>query len=142
MDLALYATQAVRPPAKDFAALQRQLDRFAHLSNEERPHQARGCPPMEAWRALDQAVPTTAGRELSPATKVRHDVVDKTGTVTLRDRARLHHIGIGRAHRGTRVLILMADREVRVIAAEGGELLRHFMLHPSVDYQALSRTTL
>ncbi len=131
-----------RPPAKDLAALQRQLDRFAHLYDEERPHQARGCPPMEAWRVLDKAVPTTAGRQLSPATKVRHDVVDKTGTVTLRYRSRLHHVGIGRAHRARRVLILMADREVRVIATEGGELLRHFTLDPSVDYQALSRTTL
>jgi len=48
--------------------------------------------------------------------------------------------GMGRAQRGTRVLVLMADLEVRVIA-EDGALLRHLILDPSVDYQALSRST-
>ncbi|HVB69899.1 MAG TPA: hypothetical protein VND83_00160, partial [Acidimicrobiales bacterium] len=61
--------------------------------------------------------------------------VDKTGCVTLRYRARLHHIGLGRAHAGRRVLILMADRDVRVIN-EDGDVIRHLTLDPSRDYQA------
>jgi transposase InsO family protein len=129
-----------RPPARDLGALQSQIDQFVTIYNEVRPHQARGCPPMQAWRARDKATPVIHGQPLPPATKVRHDVIDQSGTVTLRYRSRLHHIGIGRLHRGRRVLILAAELDVRVIA-EDGTLLRHFTLDPTVDYQARSRAS-
>ena len=57
--------------------------------------------------------------------------------ITLRYRSRLHHIGIGRRFAGTRVLILVADLQVRVVS-EDGELLRELTLDPSQDYQARS----
>ncbi len=129
-----------RPAARNLRALQAQIDRFVTTYNEERPHQARGCPPMQAWRALDRATPILDGTALPPAPKVRHDTVDTTGVVTLRHRSKLHHIGIGRAHKGRRVLLLVCDLDVRVIA-DDGELLRRLTLDPSVDYQAISRTT-
>jgi hypothetical protein len=56
--------------------------------------------------------------------------------VTLRYRSRPHHVGVARAHEGQRVLVLVADRDVRVLAAEG-ELLRQLTLDPSRDYQPL-----
>ena len=40
--------------------------------------------------------------------------VDTSGVITLRHRSRLHHIGLGRKHAGTRVLVLVADLDVRV----------------------------
>ena len=67
-------------------------------------------------------------------TKVRRDRIDKTGCFTLRYRSKLHHVGVGRAHHGQRVLILMADLDVRVID-DDGVMLRHLELDPSVDYQ-------
>jgi len=129
-----------RPLAEDLPALQAQIDRFVLTYNEERPHQARGCPPMQAWRALDRATPVLDGKPLPPATKVRHDKVDTTGVVTLRHRSKLHHIGIGRRHKGRRVLILVCDLDIRVIA-DNGELLRRLSLDPTVNYQAISRDT-
>lgn len=129
-----------RPGAKNLRVLQAQIDRFVTIYNEERPHQARGCPPMQAWRALDKATPVLDGTPLPPTTKVRHDKIDTTGAVTLRHRSKLHHIGIGRAHKGRRVLLLVCDLDVRVIA-DDGELLRRLTLDPSVDYQAISRAT-
>jgi transposase InsO family protein len=129
-----------RPPARNLGELQTQLDRFVHLYNEERPHQARGCPPMHAWRTLDKAAPILNGQPILANTKVRHDKVDTTGCITLRHRSRLHHIGIGRTHRGRRVLILVCDLDIRVIAADG-EQLRHLTLDPTRDYQARSRDT-
>ena len=129
-----------RPGAKNLRVLQAQIDRFVTIYNEERPHQARGCPPMQAWRALDKATPVLDGTPLPPTTKVRHDKIDTTGAVTLRHRSKLHHIGIGRAHKGRRVLLLVCDLDVRVIA-DDGELLRRLTLDPSVDYQAISRDT-
>jgi len=129
-----------RPLAKNLRVLQAQIDRFVTIYNEERPHQARGCRPMQAWRALDRATPVLDGVALPPATKVRHDKVDTTGVVTLRHCSKLHHIGIGRAHKGRRVLLLVCDLDIRVIA-DDGELLRRLTLDPSVDYQGISRTT-
>jgi hypothetical protein len=55
--------------------------------------------------------------------------------VTLRYNSRLHHIGLGRAHARKRVLILVADLDVRVIT-EDGELLRELRLDPRRDYQS------
>jgi transposase InsO family protein len=127
-----------RPPAEDLAGLQAQIDRFVTTYNEERPHQARGCPPMEAWRALDRATPILDGQPLPPATKVRHDRIDSTGVVTLRHRSKLHHIGIGRTHKGKRVLLLVCGLDIRVIA-EDGEILRRLTLDPTIDYQPQAR---
>ncbi|MGH2583344.1 MAG: hypothetical protein ACRDJE_00345 [Dehalococcoidia bacterium] len=66
--------------------------------------------------------------------RVRRDRIDKTGVVTLRHRTRLHHIGVGRRHKGTRVILLVDGLEVRVVS-EAGELLRELTLDPSRDYQ-------
>jgi transposase InsO family protein len=132
---------AKKPAVATLAELQAQIDRFIHIYNEERPHTARGCPPMRAWRALDKATIEIDGQPMLPHTKVRHDRIDKTGCFTLRYRSKLHHVGVGRAHRGQHVLILVADLDVRVID-EDGVMLRHLELDPSVDYQRRDRDTL
>jgi hypothetical protein len=67
--------------------------------------------------------------------RVRTDHVDANGTVTLRHGGKLHHIGIGRTHGGTRVLLLIQDLHIRVVNAATGELLRELVLDPSRDYQ-------
>ena len=130
-----------QPLAANIEELQSQVNSFVLYYNETRPHTARGCPPMHAWRALDKATPALDGQPLLLNTKVRHDVVDQSGSVTLRYRGRLHHVGMGRAHKGQRVLMLVADRDIRVIDTEG-KLLQHLTLNPAVDYQPISRCTL
>ena len=45
-------------------------------------------------------------------------------TLHLRYRSRLHHIGMGRTHAGTCVILLVQDLQTRVINAATGELLR------------------
>jgi len=124
-----------QPAAESIAELQDQIDRFVEYYNETRPHQARGCPPMHAWRSLDKATPVLDGQPVVAATKVRRDKVDKGGTVTLRYRSKLHHIGLGRKYGGQRVLVLMANLDVRVINEEG-KVIRHLTLDPSVNYQS------
>jgi hypothetical protein len=52
---------------------------------------------------------------------------------------RLHHIGIGRTHARTHVLILVQDLDIRVINAATGELLRELTLDPTRDYQPTGR---
>jgi hypothetical protein len=64
--------------------------------------------------------------------------LDTAGTVTVRYDSRLYHIGLGRAHKGRAVKLLIADQSVRVIDLNG-ELIRELTLDPSRDYQPLSR---
>ena len=71
--------------------------------------------------------------------RVRRDKVDITGTITLRHNSRLHHIGLGRRLIGTRVLVLVADLDVRVLS-EDGELIRRLTLDPTRDYQPHGRS--
>jgi transposase InsO family protein len=130
-----------KPAAATLAELQAQIDRFVHIYNEERPHTARGCPPMQAWRALDKATVEVDGAPLLAHTKVRHDCIDSTGCFTLRYRSGFHHVSVGRAHKGKRVLILMADLDVRVID-DDGVMIRHIELDPSVNFQGRSRIIL
>ena len=80
--------------------------------------------------------PTPPQRRTATHFRVRRDKIDKAGRVTLRYDSRLLHIGVGRAHTGTRVLLLVADLDVRIIT-EGGELLRQLTIDPGRDYQPL-----
>ena len=72
--------------------------------------------------------------------RVRHDKVDAGGTVTLRHDSRLHHIGLGRAHKGKPIKLLVADRDIRVFDAKTGELIRSLTLDPSRDYQPIGES--
>ncbi len=102
---------------------------------EVRPHRARGRrPPREAFEARDKARPSGPKIRVGAGVRVRRDRIDKGGKVTLRHGTKLHHIGVGHAHKGKRVILLVAGLDVRVVS-EDGELLRHLTLDPSRDYQ-------
>ncbi len=60
--------------------------------------------------------------------------VDKNGSVTVRYRSRIHHIGIGRACAGWRVIMLVAGTDVRFLGLDGSPL-RQLTLDPNEDYQ-------
>jgi transposase InsO family protein len=126
---------ARQDPAVDLAALQAQLDRFVAVYNTARPHRSLGRRTPEAvFDAKVKATPTA--RAGATHFRVRRDRVDKTGRVTLRHQSRLLHIAIGRAHARRRVVLLVADLDVRVLA-DDGTLLRHLTLDPTRSYQAL-----
>ena len=94
-------------------------------------------PPRKAFDALTKASPDPDKHPMAPHTRVRHDKIDKTGVFTLRHGTKLHHVGVGRAHTGRRVIVLVADLDIRVLSEEG-ELLRHLTLDPDKDYQPLA----
>jgi hypothetical protein len=110
------------------------VDSFVHHYNEVGLHQASRCPPLRTWRAPDKGAPQLGRQTLLAITKVRHDRIDKTACFTLRSSSRLHQVGLGRAHAGIRVLILMADPDVGVIDIDG-ENLRRLELDPTIDGQ-------
>jgi transposase InsO family protein len=126
---------AKQPAAATLTALQAQLDRFCDYYNNVRPHRALARrPPAEAFNARTKATPRRAGLTIPTHYRVRRDRIDKTGKVTLRYRSKLIHIGVGRAHAGTRVLLLVADQHVRVIT-DNGEPLRELTIDPNRNNQ-------
>jgi len=130
---------ARQPKAKTLAQLQGQLDRFGAYYNTVRPHRAIGRrTPAEAFAARTKAKPRRAGIALPAEHRVRRDRIDTGGKVTLRYRSRLLHLGVGRRYAGTRVLLLVKDRDVRVVN-DDGELLAQFTIDPSKQYQTQHR---
>jgi len=127
---------AHQPAAATVADLQAQLDTFADYYNHHRPHRGIGRrTPNTAWQARPHAIPTRQGIQISEHFRVRKDRVDRDGKLTLRHASRLHHIGIGRRWAGTRVLMLIRDRNIRIITEDTGQLVRQLVLDPSRDYQ-------
>jgi len=124
-------------PALSLSELQGQLDTFVHYYNHIRPHRALdGRTPLQAYSARVKAKP--AGSSSATYFRVRKDRVDKTGKVSLRYDSRLYKIGLGRAHKGRAIKLLIADENIRVIDSQG-ELIRELTLDPSRSYQPLTR---
>ena len=120
--------------------LQALLDAFVDAYNHRRPHRSlpQQATPATAYQTRPKATPTTS-RDADTHHRIRRDRVDATGVVTLRHAGRLHHIGIGRTHARTHVLLLVQDLHIRVVNAATGELLRELTLDPSHDYQPTGR---
>jgi transposase InsO family protein len=124
---------AARPAAKTLHGLQTQADAFNRYYNTARPHRAVDRrTPAQAYAARPKATPH--GPKIPDHYRLRRDVVDTGGTITLRYNSRLHHIGIGRLLAGTRVYVLTDDLRIRVITRDG-KLLRDLTLNPARDYQ-------
>jgi transposase InsO family protein len=130
---------AAQPQPETLIQLQDLLDAFTAYYNTRRPH--RSLPhrqtPAAAYAARPKAAP--GSRPASTHDRVRADIIDTNGTVTLRHGGRLYHIGIGRTHAGTHILLLVQDLNVRIINAATGELLRQLTLNPARNYQPTGR---
>jgi len=130
--------QPVQP--RTIEELQALLDRFAVEYNTTRPHRSlpRSATPATIYTARPKATPST-DRTGDTHDRVRTDKVGYNGTVTLRVAGRLRHIGIGRTHAGTDILLLIQDLHVRIIHAATGEILRELTINPARDYQGTGR---
>ena len=118
------------------AELQTLLDQFRHEYNTTRPHRSlpHRATPATLYDTMPKALPGPS-RDTDTHDRIRHDIVDKSGTVTLRVHSQLRHIGIGRTHSRTHVILLVQDLDVRVVNAITGELLRELTIDTSKDYQ-------
>jgi transposase InsO family protein len=121
------------------AQLQALLDVFVDTYNTRRPHRSlpQRSTPAVAYAARPKAAPGDPANDTHH--RVRHDRVANGGNVTLRHNGHLHHIAVGRAHTGTRIIMLIADLDVRIIYATTGEILRHLTLDPNRRYHGTGR---
>ena len=71
----------------------------------------------------------------APHYRVRHDRIDAAGVITIRYHSHLHHIGLSKHLRGTNVIVLIDDLDIRVLNHNTGTLIRKLVLDPTRDYQ-------
>jgi transposase InsO family protein len=130
--------QPVQPAT--IAELQTLLDTFVAEYNQRRPHRSlpHRATPATVYTTRPKATPTR-DRSTDSHDRVRHDKIDKAGSVTLRVAGRLRHIGVGRTYARTDVILLVHDLHVRIIHAATGELLRELIIDPRRDYQPTGR---
>ena len=123
-----------QPPATTTTELQTQIDAFVELYNHHRPHRSlpHRATPATAYTTRPKA--TGGNHHTNTEFRVRHDRVTD-GRVSLRHNGRLHHIGIGRAHNNTRVVMLINHLDIRIIHTATGEIIRQLTLDPTRDYQ-------
>jgi transposase InsO family protein len=129
-----------QPRAATIAELQSQLDIFVEIYNHSRPHRSmhHQATPATVYTARPKADPATP---TDTHDRVRHDTIDQFGKLTLRHAGRLHHIGVGRTHAHTHIVMLIQDLNVRIINAATGELIRQLILDPTRDYQPRNAPT-
>ena len=129
-----------QPRPATLAELQALLDEFVELYNTRRPHRSlpHRATPVTVYTSRPKAAPSDERRTDSHE-RVRRDKIDKTGTVTLRVAGQLRHIGVGRAHAGTHVILLVQDLHATVVNAATGEILRDLIIDPRKDYQPRGR---
>jgi transposase InsO family protein len=118
------------------AELQALIDIFVATYNQHRPHRSlpHRATPATLYDTMPKALPGPS-RDTDTQARIRHDRIDKSGTVTLRVAGQLRHIGVGRTHNGTHVILLIQDLDVRVVNAVTGELLRELTIDLNKDYQ-------
>lgn len=120
-------------PARTIEELQQVLDEFRGFYNEHRPHRAIGRKtPAFAYELIPKATPNAPN---DPGIwQVRYDIVDLSGTITLRYAGKLRHLGIGRPHARTEIICLVHHQSATVIT-HTGDVLAEFTLDPQKDYQ-------
>ena len=127
--------QPVQPTT--IAELQALLDAFADEYNHRRPH--RSLPHRATPAALYDTMPKATARRRpatpTPTTGSGTTASTKPAPSPCAHDGRLHHIGIGRTHAGTCVILLVQDLQIRIVNATTGELLRELILDPHRDYQ-------
>jgi transposase InsO family protein len=126
---------AQQPQPATLTQLQVLPGAFADQYNHRRPHRslAHRSTPATAYAARPNAVP--GDRTADTHHRVRTDIISTSGSVTLRTGGKLHHIGIGRIHAGTAVLLLVQDLHIRILNAATGEQLRELTLDTTRNYQ-------
>ena len=124
-------------PSASLEELQHVLDEVVDYYNRVRPHRSRDLmTPAVAYEARAKAVAHTLINQ--PHHRLRKDVVDPHGKITLRYRGRLLHVRIGHHHRGKHVRLYIVDEHIRVLD-ESGQYLGEITINPEKNYQTMAK---
>lgn len=112
--------------------LRQQLERFKTIYNEKRPHSSiKYKTPKTVYEAKPKAHPL--GVEFD-GHRVRYDIIDNSGKVTVRRDGMLHKLGVGRAYATQPVIMLIDDKTVTVTNRLTGEVLSEHTIDPVKKY--------
>ena len=122
-----------QPDAHDIEDLQTQIDAFVDEYNNKRPHRSLNRrTPNIVYYLLQKDKPN---KKPEPHHRIRKDIDNKEGKVTLRHAGKLHHIWIGRKHGRTPITMIINGLNIRAINTQTGEQLRELTLNPNKNYQ-------
>lgn len=125
-------------PTDTLQELQTVLDQFRHYYNTHRPHRALNRQtPAFAYSLIPKAEPTTPTDQ--NLWRVRYDTIDTGGKVSLRYGNRMLHLGAGRAHARTEIIILIHNTEATIISLDG-TVLGDYTINPKQSYQPKRKT--
>jgi transposase InsO family protein len=114
--------------------LNTQLARFTIIYNTHRPHRALDRRTPEAvYTSTPKAQPVI--EIASTLWRIRYDRIDTAGKLTLRYAGKLRHLGVGRPHAGTRVILLAHGNQTMVIDRSTGTIIAEHTLNPAKNYQ-------
>ena len=124
-------------PAGSLEEMQHVLNEVVDYYNRVRPHRSRDLmTPSVAYESRAKALAHTLINQ--PHHRLRKDVVDPHGKVTLRYRGRLLHVRIGHHHRGKHVRLYIIDDHIRVLD-ENGVFLGEITINPEKNYQTMAK---
>jgi len=113
------------------------LNEITSYYNDVRPHRARERQtPRAAYEAREKLGPNTLIHE--PHYRLRTDIVDVRGHVTLRYLGKLRHLNVGYPWRGQRINLYIIDSHVEVVD-HYGEIIGHIELDENRDYHPIRR---
>ena len=125
-------------PAATVHELQQMLDEFRDYYNQHRPHRALNRKtPAFAYTLIPKAEP--ARPDDPNIWRVRYDTIDRYGKVSLRYAHRMLHLGVGRAHARTEVIVLAHNDKATIISTTG-EVLGDYIINPEQNYQPKQKT--
>lgn len=125
-------------PAATIDELQTVLDEFRTYYNQQRPHRALNRQtPAFAYALIPKAEPTTPGDP--NLWRVRYDTIDPGGKVSLRYGNRMLHLGVGRRHARTEIIILIHNRDATIINLDG-TVLGDYRIDPKQSCQPKVKT--
>ncbi len=120
-------------PAHNLKELQQQLNEFKSVYNTQRPHRALEMKtPQRAYEATIKATPKVAKEK--EHYRIRHDIVDKFGKLSLRRAGIMHHLGVGIQQRHKKVFIIVDHFKVSVVEKKTGELLSRHEIQPGRSF--------
>ncbi len=121
-------------PADSLEQLQQILDEFRTHYNQQRPHRALNRrTPASAYQLIPKASPTPP--DSPDLWRVRYDTIDASGKVSLRFANKMMHLGYGRTHARTPVIILIHGLNATTLTTEGEVIAEHH-IDPDKHYQA------
>ncbi len=125
-------------PAATISDLQTVLDDFRDYYNQQRPHRALNRQtPAFAYALIPKAEPTTPGDP--NLWRARYDTIDPGGKVSPRYGNRMLHLGVGRHHARTEIIILIHNHDATIISLDG-TVLGDYRIDPKQSYQPKLKT--